>query len=664
MRKYPIQHRSGWARLLAGALALLAAMMAPPFFGMAEGAAPEGLRTDFSVSGDRMIWFQVDGNGVKQVHYRDLTTGEERKLTDSAAAKDAPYLFGNTVVWADKGSHGPESVYWDIYSYNLETGRTEKLNKRTGEMSGPVTDGVGVVWFDRKPYGDMYYRHLATGEEYNLGEGLFPVLVDGRVVYRNARDGGLSMLDLRTGNRWPLVKLGGANYVDWFVFNGSHVLWKQKNGAGESQYALLAVDRLSAEPVELTPMAARSREYAVMAIGETQAVFVVDEGGSAALKGVDLETGRVYAVNAPVGAGQIAGFSGDKLVLSAADGSVSFIELTGPQGGGLPGIVIPPAAGEGSAGSKKRIGPAGGELVSEDGQARLRIAEGTFAEETDVSLDRVDLNDYVLADEKGRKLQGYEAWRVSADAAFGKRAELVLGYEQPEWRAVREKLGIYVYDDANGHWTYVGGITAEEEGCVRAAIDGPGIYAVLLREVTFPDVRGHWAQHAVEVLGARGIVDGTDKGTFDPAGQLTRAQFAKLLAAALRLEAAPSGQAPFADVPAGAWYADAVKAAAAAGLVEGDRGYFRPNAPLTREQMTVMLVRAIERQTGDAADAADLSGYRDAAAVSGWAREAMAKAVGMKLIEGYGDALRPQGTTTRAEAAVVIYRLLEQLHQL
>jgi hypothetical protein len=667
-------NRNRLKRLIAAALALLTVLVAPAFAGVAAGAAPEGLKTDYSVSGDRMIWFQVDGNGVKQIHYRNLTTGEERKLTNTPSAKDAPYLYGNTVVWADKGAHAPDSVYWDIYSHNLDTGVTEKLNKRTGEMSNPVTDGVGVVWFDRKPYGDMYYRHLATGEEYNLGEGMFPVLADGKVVYRNARDGGLGMLDLRTGNRWPLVRLGGANAVDWFVFNGSHVLWKQKNGAGESQYTMLAVNQPSAQPVGLTPMAARSREYAVMALGDTQAVFVVDEGGAPAVKGVELASGRVYEVNAPDGIGGIVGFSGDRLVLSAADGSVSYVELTGPRnGGGQPGGGAPGGSFGGSAGQpggdatgdRALIGPAGGELVSEDGQARLRFAEGTFTEEVEVGLWKTDLASLALADERGRKLQGYEAWRISADAAFGRSAELALGYgKRAEWLAAREKLGIYVYDEERGHWTYVGGVTGVEEGYVRAAIGRPGVYAVMLREVKFPDAQDHWARHAIEALAARGIVDGTDKGTFDPAGPLTRAQFAKLLAAALGLDTDVSGPAPFADVPAGAWYAGAVRAAAEAGLVEGDRGLFHPNGVVTREQMTVMLVRAVELGAGAEADAADLSAYRDAETVSGWARTAMAKAVGMKLIEGYEGALSPQAATTRAQAAVVIYRLLGQLNQL
>jgi hypothetical protein len=63
-------------------------------------------------------------------------------------------------------------------------------------------------------------------------------------------------------------------------------------------------------------------------------------------------------------------------------------------------------------------------------------------------------------------------------------------------------------------------------------------------------------------------------------------------------------------------------------------------------------------------EGADLSGFRDAASVSGWAREAISRAVGLKLIEGSGDALHPQGTTTRAQAAVVIYRLLDRLNLL
>jgi len=738
------KERIGRKRLLVVVLALLIALSAPAFAGVAAGSAPEGLKTDFVVSGDGMIWLEVDGNGVKQVHYRNLTTGEERKLTNTPSAKDAPHLYGNTVVWADKGSHGPDTVYWDIYRHDLVSGLTEKVNKRDGELSNPITDGVGVVWFDRLRYGDMFYRQLATGDVYNLGEGMFPALANGLVVFRNSRDGGLSMMDLRIGRSWPLVRLGGTNAVDWFVFNGSYVLWKQRYGSGERQYLILDVIQPFAEQVELTPMTTWSREYAVMAIGDTQAVFVVDEDGRAAVKGVDLSTGRVYEVNVP--AGNIVGFSGDRLVLVMEDGSVSFVELPIPQGdpgespgdespggespgdespggespgdespggespggespgggspgggspggespgGGLPGGGSPggglpgggssggdiPSGGAGIDGEdvgdsseteiRKRIGPEGGELSGEDGQARLRIATGTFAAEIEVKLEKVQADAYETIDSNGRKLEAHEVWSVSAGAAFDRSAELALGYAaRPDWREVREKLGIYAYDEASGRWTYIGGITGREEGFVHAEIQRPGLYAVMLREVTFPDIRSHWARQAVETLAARGIVDGKTGESFDPNGLLTRAEFAKMLVLALGLEVESSAPSPFADVPDGAWYVSAVKAASEAGLVTGDSGRFRPEEPMTREQMAAVLVRAVGMRGGDVEEGADLSGFRDAASVSGWAREAISRAVGLKLIEGSGDALHPQGTTTRAQAAVVIYRLLNRLNLL
>jgi len=738
------KERIGRKRLLVVVLALLIALSAPAFAGVAAGSAPEGLKTDFVVSGDGMIWLEVDGNGVKQVHYRNLTTGEERKLTNTPSAKDAPHLYGNTVVWADKGSHGPDTVYWDIYRHDLVSGLTEKVNKRDGELSNPITDGVGVVWFDRLRYGDMFYRQLATGDVYNLGEGMFPALANGLVVFRNSRDGGLSMMDLRIGRSWPLVRLGGTNAVDWFVFNGSYVLWKQRYGSGERQYLILDVIQPFAEQVELTPMTVWNREYAVMTIGDTQAVFVVDEDGRAAVKGVDLSTGRVYEVNVP--AGNIVGFSGDRLVLVMEDGSVSFVELPIPQGdpgespgdespggespgdespggespgdespggespggespgggspggespgggspgGGLPGGGSPggglpgggssggdiPSGGAGIDGEdvgdsseteiRKRIGPEGGELSGEDGQARLRIATGTFAAEIEVKLEKVQADAYETIDSNGRKLEAHEVWSVSAGAAFDRSAELALGYAaRPDWREVREKLGIYAYDESSGRWTYIGGITGREEGFVLAEIQRPGLYAVMLREVTFPDIRSHWARQAVETLAARGIVDGKTGESFDPNGLLTRAEFAKMLVLALGLEVESSAPSPFADVPDGAWYVSAVKAASEAGLFTGDSGRFRPEEPMTREQMAAVLVRAVGMRGGDVEEGADLSGFRDAVSVSGWAREAISRAVGLKLIEGSGDALHPQGTTTRAQAAVVIYRLLNRLNLL
>ena len=64
-----------------------------------------------------------------------------------------------------------------------------------------------------------------------------------------------------------------------------------------------------------------------------------------------------------------------------------------------------------------------------------------------------------------------------------------------------------------------------------------------------------------------------------------------------------------------------------------------------------MLWRALGQPAGDA----DLSGFSDAGAVSGWAAEAMRWAVGVGLIRGRGDGvLAPGGAATRAEAAQLL----------
>lgn len=79
----------------------------------------------------------------------------------------------------------------------------------------------------------------------------------------------------------------------------------------------------------------------------------------------------------------------------------------------------------------------------------------------------------------------------------------------------------------------------------------------------------------------------------------------------------------------------------------------RPNDNVTREELAVMLQRMAEyRGTYDAsqADYAALDAFPDAGSVSGWARDAVAWAVGMGIMGG-GGVINPQGNATRAEAS-------------
>jgi len=127
-------------------------------------------------------------------------------------------------------------------------------------------------------------------------------------------------------------------------------------------------------------------------------------------------------------------------------------------------------------------------------------------------------------------------------------------------------LGVYGYNEETETWEYVGGEIGPGTGVMVAEASRPGLYAVMEYDKTFADVpEEHWAHAAIRQLSARHIVKGVSGEEFAPGKRTTRAEFAALLARALGLEAEAGEGTPFADVPEGAWYAEAVAAAHAAG---------------------------------------------------------------------------------------------------
>ena len=89
---------------------------------------------------------------------------------------------------------------------------------------------------------------------------------------------------------------------------------------------------------------------------------------------------------------------------------------------------------------------------------------------------------------------------------------------------------------------------------------------------------------------------------------------------------------------------------------------FRPDMPMTRQQMAAVLARYAEREGLDTGTRTELSGFADGAAVGGWARPAMEWAVAEGIFRGGADgALYPDGTLTRAQSAVLLTRLGEKL---
>ena len=165
-----------------------------------------------------------------------------------------------------------------------------------------------------------------------------------------------------------------------------------------------------------------------------------------------------------------------------------------------------------------------------------------------------------------------------------------------------------------------------------------------------------WYKDAVQYAYDNGLMTGVSATEFAPEATTTRAMIVSILA---RLEGVTSAEAAgFTDV-SDEWYATAVNWAANVGVVNGyEDNTFRPNQPITREQLAAILMNYAAYKGEDVSARADLSNYTDQP--SAWATETMQWAVAEGLISGVTNTqLQPQGNATRAQVAAILQRFLE-----
>ena len=153
-----------------------------------------------------------------------------------------------------------------------------------------------------------------------------------------------------------------------------------------------------------------------------------------------------------------------------------------------------------------------------------------------------------------------------------------------------------------------------------------------------------------------GIINGYGD-TFLPENNITRAEFIKILC--MSFGASASGESEFEDVNANDWYAPYINAAYKMGIAQGSNGKFNPNVQITRQDAATLAVRFAEAHGMRFAESA--STFSDSASIDAYARGAITKLVNSQIINGYTDnTFRPKNSATRAEAAKIIYQLLEK----
>ncbi|RTE09203.1 S-layer homology domain-containing protein [Paenibacillus whitsoniae] len=171
-----------------------------------------------------------------------------------------------------------------------------------------------------------------------------------------------------------------------------------------------------------------------------------------------------------------------------------------------------------------------------------------------------------------------------------------------------------------------------------------------------------WANHQIEVMASKGIIEGTAENQFSPADSITRADFILLLVKTLQLTA--DSQNTFSDVSSQAYYAEAVQIAKSLGIAQGNESnQFNPTDPITRQDLMSLLARAmiLKGQLKESSIEA-VSIFTDRKDIASYAENPIAALVKAGIVQGDGNQLHPTGATTRAEAAVLLYRVYMNNH--
>ncbi len=248
-------------------------------------------------------------------------------------------------------------------------------------------------------------------------------------------------------------------------------------------------------------------------------------------------------------------------------------------------------------------------------------------------------------------------WYIDLDTALS-----------PDYRAAFVEL-LEAIPAGAGLYLGAGGLDAWEETTPAAVAEHCGLTEYVGRG--FPDVAESPYAQQIDTLKVYGVVNGAGDGQYYPEGKLTRGELCQMLVNAMRYPAAMK-ENHFPDVdPAGDWFAGAVDAASAAGIVNGATdGQFYPDGLVTHQELITMLGRAGVRlsanlyedeRAGTAEYSAAVSAYPD------WARSYV-----WLLTECYqdeaGEAINflwddpanidPAAPATRGETAALLYNIL------
>ncbi len=180
----------------------------------------------------------------------------------------------------------------------------------------------------------------------------------------------------------------------------------------------------------------------------------------------------------------------------------------------------------------------------------------------------------------------------------------------------------------------------------------------------YTDIKDYWAEKAIVSYADQSVFADKD-GKFNPAQSITRAEFVLMLHKALGISIqyfkAVDIKEYFSDVENGSLYAYPLYDLATIGIIDY-RGTFRPNDTLPRDEMVHIIINALKSELGGTLPVNNKMPiiFRDDRQIADAFKNDVYRGLLLSLVYGRGNTIfDPKTATTRAEAAVMMLRLVD-----
>lgn len=251
--------------------------------------------------------------------------------------------------------------------------------------------------------------------------------------------------------------------------------------------------------------------------------------------------------------------------------------------------------------------------------------------------------------------------------SFTKPLEISIPYT-PKSGENTDKITVF-WIDSNGNLVNMCGVYNAITKMVSFKTSHLSSFIVKQNVITFSDVSNKSdIGKGIESIAAKGIISGTPNGQFSPGGEITRAEFAKMIVKSFGIAPVKSNH-KFKDVDDKKWYSEYVYAINSSGLMIGNGSYFYPDNKITRQEVATVLKRAMENCmnmdfTSLPNNINDLKGkdvisYSDKAEISSYAYSAVAVMKKYSLFSAISNKFLPKVNASRQEVAYALYKILK-----